>query len=165
MGTCIGTPRHLQWVLIVLRNHPLGPIPWRAVSSLVWSFADWTWSWGRLRCLRAILLEMPLLSSAITSPSLFTWVSLGIFLRLFQSSSNSHCWGFSLSSGSFFASCFPPCILYHNIPSEPAVTVFLKTDLVQTPVFVTYGRYLEPTEWEIYLLRLFLPLNFWNQHQ
>ena len=40
----------------------------------------------------------------------------------------------------FFASYFPPYILYHNIPSEPAVTVFLKTELVQTPVFVTYGR-------------------------
>ena len=28
----------------------------------------------------------------------------------------------------FFSSSFPPHILYCNIPSEPAVTVFLKTD-------------------------------------
>ena len=56
---------------------------------------------GWLRCLRPIPLEMPLLSTVITNPSLFTWVSLGIFLRLFQWRSNSHCWGFSLSPGSF----------------------------------------------------------------
>ena len=37
----------------------------------------------------------------------------------------------------FFASYFPPPILYHNMPSGPAVTAFLKTDLVQKPVFVT----------------------------
>ena len=91
---CLGTPRHLQsrlsWVL------SLGPTPQRAVSSPVWSFADWTWSWGWLRCLRVIPLEMPLLSTVIKSPSLFNWVPLEIFLRLFQSMSNSHCWGFSL---------------------------------------------------------------------
>ena len=58
---------------------PLGPTPWRAVSSPVWSFADWTWSQGQLRYLRAILLEMPLFSTVITSPSLFTWVPLDIF--------------------------------------------------------------------------------------
>ena len=34
---------------------------------------------GQLRCLRAIPLEMPLLSTIIASPSLFTWVPLGIF--------------------------------------------------------------------------------------
>ena len=65
----------------------------------------------------------------------------------------------------FLFSYFPPYILYHNIPSGPAVTVFLKTDLVQTPVFVTYSRYLELTEWEIYLLRSFLLLHFQDQHQ
>ena len=32
------------------------------------------------------------------------------------------------------------------MPSEPAVTVFLKTDLVQMPVFLTYGGYLELTK-------------------
>ena len=83
---------------------------------------------------------------------------------------NSHCWGFSLLPGSyfiylFFASYFPPHILYHTIPSEPAVTVFLNTNLFQKPVFITYGRYLEPTEWQIYLLRLLLLLNFWDQYQ
>ena len=34
---------------------------------------------GRLRCLRAIPLEVPLLSTVIASPCLFTWVPLGIF--------------------------------------------------------------------------------------
>ena len=41
--------------------------------------ADLTWSQGQLRCLRTIPLEMPLLSIVVTSPSLFTWVSLSIF--------------------------------------------------------------------------------------
>ena len=105
------------------------------------------WDRGRLRCLKAVLLEMPLLSTVIASPSLFTWVPLGIFLRLFQSRSNSHCWGFSLSTGSFFFFLvyFHPHILYCNIPSESVATDYLKTDLVQTPVFITYSRYLEPT--------------------
>ena len=42
---------------------------------------------GRLRCLRAIPLEVPLLSTVIASPSLFTWVPLDIFLRLFKNGS------------------------------------------------------------------------------
>ena len=89
MRACVGNPRHLQsrfsWV------QPLGPTPRRPVSSPVWSFAHQTWSCGWLRCLRAILLEMPLLSTVITSSSLFTLVPLGIFsLRLFQSKSYSH---------------------------------------------------------------------------
>ena len=41
--------------------------------------ADLTWSQGQLRCLRAMPLEMPLLSIVVTSPSLFTCVSLSIF--------------------------------------------------------------------------------------
>ena len=32
------------------------------------------------------------------------------------------------------------------MPSESAATVFLKTDLVQMPIIITYGGYLEPTE-------------------
>ena len=40
---------------------------------------DLTWSQGQLRRLRAIQLEMPLLSIVITSPSLFTWVPLSVF--------------------------------------------------------------------------------------
>ena len=113
----------------------------------IWSFADRTWSQGRLRCLRAILLEMPILSTVIPSPSLFTWVTVGIFLRLFQSRSNSHCWGFSLLTGSFFFFLvyFHPHILYCNIPSEPVATDYIKTDFVQTPVFIIYSRYLELT--------------------
>ena len=39
-----------------------------------------------------------------------------------------------------------PHIPYRNRPSEQVVTEYLKTDLVQTPVFVAYGGYLEPTE-------------------
>ena len=69
-------------VQIVLRVRPLGPTPRRAVYSLVWSFVDQTWSQGRVRCLRAIPLETPLLSTVITSLSLFTWVPLGIFLQV-----------------------------------------------------------------------------------
>ena len=46
---------------------------------------------GWLRCLRAIPLEMPLPSTVIASPSLFTWVSLDIFLfRRIHSSFHSH---------------------------------------------------------------------------
>ena len=103
-------------VLIVLKAWPLVPTPWRAVSSPLWSFADWIWSWGWLRCLRAMPLEMPLLSTVITSPSLFTWVPLGIFLRLFQSWFNSLCWGFSLLPGSSFCLIFLlifSTIIYH----------------------------------------------------
>ena len=46
------------------------------------------------------------LSTVITSPALFSWVPLGIFLRLFQSRSNSLCWGFSLLPGSFLPLIF-----------------------------------------------------------
>ena len=103
MGDCVGTPGHLQSQLS--RVWPLGPTPWRVVSSPVWSFVDQTWSQEQLRCLRAILLEMPLLFTLITSPFIFIWVPLDIFLRLFQSGSNSLCWGFS-----FFPSSFSPPI-------------------------------------------------------
>ena len=77
-----------------LESLTLGPTPWRAVSSPLWSFGDWTWSRGWLRSLRAILLEMPLLSTVIASPSLFTWDPLGIFLRLFKNVFHSHGEGF-----------------------------------------------------------------------
>ena len=53
---------------------------------------------------------------------------------------------FSLLPGSFLPLIFLPYILNRNILSETAATVFLKTDLVRTPVFVTYSRYLEPIE-------------------
>ena len=134
-----GDPRAPS-VQIVLRVRPLGPTPWRAVCSLVWSFADQTWSQGRLRCPRAIPLEMPLLSTVITRVSLFTWVPLGIFPHAVSEQIQQPLLGLQSFAWFFFASYFPPYILYHNIPSEPAVTVFLKTELVQTPVFVTYGR-------------------------
>ena len=100
---------------------------------------------GQLRCLRAIPLEVPLLSTVIASPSLFTWAPLGIFLRLFKNVFHSHGEGFRLFL-SFFAFLSFPHIPYHNRLSEPVVTEYLKTDLVHTPVLIAYGGYLEPTE-------------------
>ena len=133
-------------------------MPLEAVSLPVWSFAYQTWSWGRLRCLRAIPLEMPLLSTVIASPSLFTWVPLGIFLRLFKNGFHSHCNGFRpflclYLFIYFFAFLSCPHISYHNRQSEPVVTEYLKTDLVHTPVLIACSSYLEPTEREICLLR------------
>ena len=93
-----------------------------AVSPPAWSLAgrpDMELGW--LRGLRAVLLEVPLLSLVIASPSLFTWIPLGILLRLFESRSNSHA-GALVFPWSFFCSYFPH-ILYHNTPSEPAATV------------------------------------------
>ena len=46
--------------------------------------------------MRAIPIEVPFLSTVIASPSLFTWVPLGIFLRLFQDGSYRHYEGFRL---------------------------------------------------------------------
>ena len=91
MEACVGTPGYLQSRLS-WESDPWG-LHLRGQSFLQYSllvFADGTWSWGQLRCLGAILLEMPVLSTVITSPSLFTWVPLDIFLRLFQRRSNSH---------------------------------------------------------------------------
>ena len=125
----MGTP----WapsVLIVLRVRPRRPTPLGAVSLPVWSFADQTWSWGWLKCLRAILLEMSLLSTVIASPSLFTWVPLGIFLRLLKNVFHSHGEGFCLFLCLFFAFLSSLHISYYNRLSEPVVTEYLKTDLV-----------------------------------
>ena len=132
-------------VLIVLRVRTLKPMPLGAVSPPVWSLADWTWSWGQLRCLRAIPLEVPLLSTVIASPSLFTWVPLGIFLRLFKNVF------IAIAKASAFSFVFFAFLSFRHIPhcnrpSEPVVTEYLRTDLLHTPVFVAYGRYLEPTE-------------------
>ena len=99
-------------VLIVLRVRPRRPTPLGAVSLPVWSFADRTWSRGRLRCLRAILLEVPLLSTVIASPSLFTWAPLGIFLRLFKNIFHSHGEGFRL-----FLCLFLPFFLFLIFPT------------------------------------------------
>ena len=128
-----------------LESPPLKPMPLGAVSLPVWSFADRTWSRGRLRCLRAIPLKVLLLFTVIASPFLFTWVPLGIFFRLFKSVFHSHCEGFCLFL-CLFLPFFPPPFPYRNRLSEPVVTEYLKTDLVHTPVFVAYGGYLEPTE-------------------
>ena len=120
-------------VLIVLRVRPRRPTPLRAVSLPMWSFADRTWSQGRLRCLRAIPLEVPLLSIGIASPSLFTWVPLGTFLRLFKKVFHSHCEGFHLFlclSLPFFLFLIFPTVIDH------LSQLYLKTDLVHMPVFV-----------------------------
>ena len=131
--------------LIVLRVRPLKPTLLGAVSPPVWSLADRTWSRGWLRCLRAIPLEMPSLSTAIARPSLFSWAPLGIFLRLFKKGFHSRCEGFRL-----FLCLSLPFFLFlifrTIIDCEPVVTDYLKTDLVHTPVLITYGEYLEPTE-------------------
>ena len=100
---------------------------------------------GWLRGLTAIPLEVPLLSTVIASPSLFTWVPLGTFLWLFKKVFHSHCEGFRLFL-CLFLPFFPPPFPYCNRLSEPVVTEYLKTDLVHTPVFVAYGGYLELTE-------------------
>ena len=61
-----------------------------------------TGSQGQLRCLRVTSLEMPLLSTIIASSSLFTWVTLGIFLfKLIHDSFHSHHYSLSLLFGSF----------------------------------------------------------------
>ena len=92
---------------------------------------------GALRCLKAIPLEVPLLSTVIASPSLFTWVPLGIFLRLFKNISQP-LRGLPPVPLSFFCLSFPH-IPYHNKLSEPIVTDYLKTDLVHTPILIAYG--------------------------
>ena len=131
-------------VLIVLRVQLLKPMPLGAVSPPVWSLADQTQSWGQLRFLRAIQLEVPLLSTVIASPSLFTWVPLGIFLRLFKNGSDSHYNGFHLFlclSLPFFLSLISPAVI-----AVIVVTDYLKTALVHMPVLIAYSGYLEWTE-------------------
>ena len=139
-----GDPRAPS-VLIVLRVRPRRPTPLGAVSLSVWSFADRTCSRGWLRCLRAIPLEVPLLSTVIASPSLFTWAPLGIFLRLFKNVFHSHGEA-AFVFFFFFAFLSFPHIPYHNRLSEPVVTEYLKANLVHTPFLIAYGGYLEPTE-------------------
>ena len=87
-------------------------MPLGAVSLPVWSFVDRTWSREWLRCLRAIPLEVPLFFTVIASPSLFTWVPLGIFLRLFKNVFYSHCKGFRL-----FLCLFLPFFLFLILPT------------------------------------------------
>ena len=94
-------------------------------SSVV--LADRTWSQEQLRCLRAILLEVTLLSTVIASPSFFIWVPLGNFLRLFKNSSDSQYKGFCLFLCLFLP--FLPHIPYRNRLFEPVETDYLKTDL------------------------------------
>ena len=96
---------------------------------------------GQLRCLRAIPLEVPLLSTVIANPSLFTWAPLGVFLGCLRT------FFIAIAKASTFSFVFfLPFFPYHNRLSEPVVTEYLKTDLVHTPVLIAYGGYLEPTE-------------------
>ena len=108
MGDCVGDSQAPS-LLIVLRAQPLGLMLLRAVSSLVWSCADQTWSWRRLKCLTATLLcvrpfqcdskPIPLhlgpsghFSSGCfrADPTAITRVSLSlVFFCLFSSSSYS----------------------------------------------------------------------------
>ena len=101
-------------------------------SSVVFCRPDMELGW--LRCLRAILLEVPLLSTVIASPSLFTWVPLGIFFRLFKNGSDSHYKGFCL-----FRCLSFPHIVSHNRLFEPVATDYLKSDLVHMPVLIAYS--------------------------
>ena len=110
MGACVGAPGHLQPQLS-WESDPWGLCLGGQSLFQYGPFSDWTWNQGWLRCLRAILLEIPL-PTIMTSPSLFTWVLLGLFLRLFQSRSNRHCGGFSLLPGSYYYYYFlPPTFL------------------------------------------------------
>ena len=137
-GARVGTPRHLQsW--LSWESDPWG-LRLRGLSLLQCDPLQTRHgakggldAWGQ-SCLRCP--PPPFHSNNKSVP--FHLVPLGILLRLFQSRSNSNA-GASVFPWSFFffASYFPPHILYHNIPSEPVATVFLKTDLVQTPVFIT----------------------------
>lgn len=56
-------------------------------------------------------------SYAILSPSLFTWVSLGSFPQVISGADLTATAG---AAWFFFASYYPPHILYHNGLSEPA---------------------------------------------
>ena len=88
---------------------------------------------------------MPLLFAVIAIPSLFTWVPLGIFLRLFKNVFIAIAKASTFSIVFFAFLSFPP-ILYHNRLSEPVVTEYLKTDFIHTFILIAYGGYLEPTE-------------------
>ena len=131
--------------------------------SPVWSFENRTCSQGWLRSLRAIPLEVPPPFHSNNKSIPFRQGPSGHF---FQSVSEwfwppllrlqSVPWSFS----AFLSSAHIP---FHNKLSESVATNYLKTDLIHTLVLVAYGRYLEPTEWEIYPLRSLFPLHFQDQ--
>ena len=76
-GACVGTPEHFRSDCLESLTPGAYTLEGNLFSSKVLCRQDR--ELGRLRCLRAIPLEMPLLSTIIASPSLFTWVPLGIF--------------------------------------------------------------------------------------
>ena len=125
----------------ILIVRPLGPTPWRAVSSPVWSFADRTWNLGQLRCLTAILLEMSLLFHSNNKLIPFHLGPSGHFSSGCFRAGLTAIVGASVFCLGLFSFYSSPRIFYCNILSEPAVAVFLKTDLVQTPVFGVWIAY------------------------
>ena len=154
-------------VLIVLGVWPQGPMPIGAVSSPVWSFADQKRSqrgWTSMLKDNLAWDAPPFHNNSKSIP--FHLGSSGHFFSLGSFRADLTAIARPSACSLFFAVfTFPPRILYHNKLSEPVATVYLKTYLVDMPVFVAYGGYLEPTEWEICLLRLPIPLCFWEQHQ
>ena len=103
----------------------------RAVSPQVSSFTDQTWS-------RVGLDAPPFHSNNKSIP--FHLGPSGHFSSGCLRVDLTAMLGLQSFAWFFFAFYFPPHILYHNILSEPATTVFLKTDLVQTHVLVAYSR-------------------------
>ena len=100
-----------------------------------------TWSWGPLRCLRAIPLEALLLSTEIASPSPFTWVSPGIFSGCLRTVLTAITRA-SASTLVFLCLSFFPHTPCHNRLTEPVATDYLKTDLVHTRVLVDIWSWL-----------------------
>ena len=76
-GACVGTPELFRSDCLESLTPGAYTLEGNLFSSKVLCRRDR--ELGQLRCLRAIPLEMPLLSTIIASPSLFTWVPLGIF--------------------------------------------------------------------------------------
>ena len=163
MGACVGTPGHLQSQLSWESD------PWGlhlGGQSLLWCGPLQTGhgAWGGLDAWGQSCSRYPPFHSNNKSVPFHLGPS-GHFSQAVSEQVWQPLLGFQSFAWFFFASYFPPFIIYHDIPTEPAVTVFLKPDLVQTPVVVTYGRYLELTEWEICLLRSFLLLHFQDWYQ
>ena len=122
-----------------LESPTTGPMSWRAVYPHVWFFTDQTWS----------------------------RVSLGGLAPPFHSNNKSIPYHLG-PSGHFSSGCFRVYLTavlgLQSLPGSFLPFIFLlifstiiyhlsqlqqflkKTDLVQTPLFVTYVRYLEPTE-------------------
>ena len=91
------------------------PTPGACASGASVVLADWIWSRGQLKNLRAIPLEMTLLATVITSPSLFTWVPLSIFPQAISKQIQQPLSGLQ-SIGCRFSLFFPPLASSHSLP-------------------------------------------------